>query len=82
MVMQEELKMGKMSANERGVFDIATENGDLFCRCDDSGESPVFFGKQGKLTLDLLLKQAHNRELAKQMRGKKFRQHGSECRAV
>lgn len=63
-------------------FDIATEDGGLFCQCDDSGESPVFYGKSGKLNLDLLLKQAHNRELAKQMRGKKIRQHKPDQRAV
>lgn len=56
------------------MFDIATEDGNLFCQCDDSGESPVFYGKGGRLDLDLLLKQAHNRDLAKQMRGKKIRQ--------
>lgn len=58
---------------EKERFDIATEDGSLFCQCDDSGDSPVFYGKSGKLNLDLLLKQAHNRELAKQMRGKKVR---------
>ena len=63
-------------------FDIATEDGNLFCQCDDSGESPVFYGKFGKLNLELLLKQAHNRELAKQMRGKKIRQKNSDQRAM
>lgn len=63
---------------DNGMFDIATEEGELFCRCDDSGESPVFYGKSGKLNLELLLKQAHNRDLAKQMRGKKVRHHRSE----
>ena len=59
---------------ERDVFDIATEDGNLFCRCDDSGEYPVLYAKGGsRLNLDLLLQQAHNRELAKQMRGKKIR---------
>lgn len=67
-------------ANDR--FDIATEDGNLFCQCDDSGDSLVFYGKGGKLNLDLLLKQAHNRELAKQMRGKKVRHQKPEQRAV
>lgn len=68
---------------EKDIFDIATEDGNLFCQCDDSGESPVFYGKGGsKLNLDLLLKQAHNRELAKQMRGKKIRQQRPERQKV
>ena len=67
---------------EKGMFDIATEDGSLFCQCDDSGGSPVFYGKGGsKLNLDLLLKQAHNRELAKEMRGKKIR-HQKSGKAV
>lgn len=67
---------------EKERFDIATEDGNLFCQCDDSGDSPVFYGKSGKLNLDLLLKQAHNRELAKQMRGKKVRHQKPDKRAV
>ncbi len=58
---------------ERGQFDIATEDGNLFCRCDGSGESLMFYGKSGKLSLDLLLKQAHDPDLAKRMRQKKVR---------
>lgn len=55
------------------VFEIATEDGGKFCMCDNSGASPVFYGKEGKLHLDLLLKQAHSRQFAEEMRGKKTR---------
>ena len=67
---------------ENGMFDIATEEGALFCRCDDSGETPVFYGKSGKLNLELLLKQAHNRDLAREMRGKKIRRQHDKQQAI
>jgi len=58
----------------KNLFDIAAEDGELFCQCDDSGDAPVLYGKGGsRLNLNLLLKQANNRNLAKQLRGKKVR---------
>ena len=62
---------------EKNCFDIATEDGNLFCRCDASGEHPVFYGKNGSLSLDLLLKQMSNPALAREMRSKKSRQRGN-----
>ncbi len=57
----------------REQFEIATEDGELFCRCDDSGDSLIFIGKEGRVSLSLLLKQAHDPDFAKKMRGKKIR---------
>ena len=56
----------------KDLFDIATEDGALFCQCDDSGDFPVFYVKGGsRLNLGLLLQQANDRNLAKRMRRKK-----------
>ena len=55
------------------LFDIAAEDGSLFYKCSYSGDSPVLYGKYGRLSLDLLLRQTHNRDFAMQMRNKKAR---------
>lgn len=51
-------------------FEIATETGGRFCDCDNSGALPVLYGKEGPLTLDHLLMQVRDSNLAKQMRSK------------
>ncbi len=58
----------------RERFEIATEDGDLFCRCDDSGDSLIFIGKEGRLSFELLMKQIRDPNLARKMRRKKIRQ--------
>ncbi len=63
---------------DNGRFDIATEDGNLFCQCEGSGETVMFYGKSGKLSFELLVKQIMNPDLAKQMRGKKLRQKHSK----
>lgn len=57
--------------NEREVFDVATEDGRLFCRCMDTDKGIVLIGKQGSLDLELFLRQVLNPTVARQIRGKK-----------
>lgn len=53
-------------------FVIATEDGAVFCKCNDNDGSPILKNKDGKsLRVDALLKQAYNPEVARKMRKKK-----------
>ena len=55
------------------VFEIATEDGKKFCMCDNSGAAPVLIGKEGRIDLNDLIHQAHDRNYARKMRREKKR---------
>ena len=55
-------------------FEIAAEDGAVFCKCSNNDGSPVLKNKDGKLLrVESLLKQAFNPEVARKMRKQKFR---------
>ena len=51
-------------------YEIATEDGRMFCKCSMNEGGPVFTTKEGSLRLTLLLKQVYNPSIAKQLRQK------------
>lgn len=70
----------KMRENEMSQdFEIATENGKMFCKCKKEGGTLVLIGKGGKLSLQQFMDQVCNPNLAMKLRGKKARgAHHSE----
>lgn len=59
-------------------FEIAAEDGAVFCKCNDTSGSPILKNKDGKsLRIDSLLKQAFNPEVARKMRKRKVRKRPS-----
>ena len=54
-------------------FEIATDDGSLFCKCQNENGTPVLIGKNGSLCLQKLIDQAYQPELAAKMRGRKIR---------
>jgi hypothetical protein len=55
------------------VYEIATEDGGVFCKCSRETGSPVLIGKEGPLSFQKLVDQVYHPELAKEMRNKKSR---------
>lgn len=49
-------------------YEIATEDGRMFCKCTLNEGTPVFTTKEGSLPLTLLLEQAYDPNVAKKMR--------------
>lgn len=55
------------------VYEIATDDGRVFCKCSIATGTPMLIGKEGTLSLQRLMDQAYHPELAKELRGKKNR---------
>ena len=61
------------------IFEIATENGKMFCKCKKEGGTLVLIGKGGNLSLQQFMDQVCNPNLAMKLRGQKARgAHHSE----
>lgn len=54
-------------ANKTG-YEIATEDGKMFCRCSMNEGAPVFTTKEGRLPLALLLEQVYDPKVAQKLR--------------
>lgn len=55
------------------VYEIATESGGVFCKCNNTTGIPVLIGKEGALSFQKLVDQVYHPELAKEMRSRKSR---------
>lgn len=49
-------------------YEIATEDGRMFCKCNMNEGTPVFTTKEGSLPLTLLLEQAYDPKVAQKLR--------------
>ena len=57
-----------MHENNDGDYEIATEDGKMFCKCTLNEGNPILTTKEGSLPLTLLLEQAYQPKVAKEMR--------------
>lgn len=64
------------------VYEIATEDGGVFCKCSNESGMPMLIGKEGPLSFQKLVDQVYHPELAKEMRNKKTRRKREPRKSV